>query len=89
MNSDSLYVIPISKKVALPEELNVQLGMSEEERELRKLALQEKNRNRFSRKNINAYVDELLKDKKAILASALPLESKRDLIKIIFYKPLW
>lgn len=84
IDSDSLYVVPISKKVALPEELNVQLGMSEEERELRKLALQEKNRNRFSRKNINAYVDELLKNKRAILASTLPLGSKRDLIKIIF-----
>lgn len=84
IDSDSLYVVPISKKVALPEELNVQLGISEEERELRKLALQEKNRNRFSRKNINSYVDELLKDKKAVLASTLPLENKRDLIKIIF-----
>ena len=84
IDSDSLYVVPISKKVALPEELNVQLGMSEEERELRKIALQEKNRSRFSRKNINIYVDELLKDKKALLASTLQLESKRDLIKIIF-----
>lgn len=84
IDSDSLYVIPISKKVALPEELNAQLGMSEEERELRKLALQEKNRNRFSRKNINSYIDELLKDKKAVLASTLPLENKRDLIRIIF-----
>ncbi len=84
IDSDSLYVVPISKKVALPEELNVQLGMSEEERELRKLALKEKNRNRFSRKNINSYIDELLKDKKAVLASTLPLENKRDLIRIIF-----
>lgn len=84
IDSDSLYVVPISKKVALPEELNVRLGMSEEERELRKLALQEKNRNRFSRKNINSYIGELLKNKKAVLASTLPLENKRDLIRIIF-----
>ncbi|ETT45438.1 hypothetical protein BSK66_10040 [Paenibacillus odorifer] len=84
MDSDSLYVVPISKKTATPEELDDQLGMSEEERKLHKLALQEKNRNRFSRKNINAYVDEQLKDKKSVLASTLPLENKRDLIKIIF-----
>lgn len=84
IDSDSLYVVPISKKVALPEELDVQLGISEEERSLRKLAQQEKNKNRFSRKNINTYVSELLKDKKSILASTLPLEGKRDLIRIIF-----
>lgn len=84
MDSDSLYVVPISKKVALPERINVQLGISEEERKLRKLALKEKNKSRFSRKNINEYIDKMLKDKKAMLASTLPLESKRDLIRIIF-----
>lgn len=84
IDSDSLYVVPISKKMSLPEELSNTLGFSTEERELRKLALQEKNKNRFSRKNINSYVEELLGDRKAILASALPLESKRDLVKIIF-----
>jgi hypothetical protein len=84
IDSDSLYVVPISKKIALPEDLNTQIGMSEEERILRKLALQERNRNRYSRKNINIYVDELLKGRKTILASTLPLQSKRDLIKIIF-----
>lgn len=84
IDSDSLYVIPISKKMSLPQELDTALGISAEERELHKLALQEKNRNRFSRKNINAFVLELLKDKTAVLASTLPLDSKRDLIKIIF-----
>jgi len=84
IDSDSLYVVPISKRIALPQELNNTLGISAEERELHKLALQEKNRNRFSRKNINAYVDGLLIDKKFVLASTLPLDSKRDLIKIIF-----
>ncbi len=84
IDSDSLYVVPISKKMAMPEELNTSIGLSEEERELRKMELKERNRTRFSRKNVNTYVDELLKDKKAILASAIPIESKRDLIKIIF-----
>ena len=84
IDSDSLYVVPISKKIYLPEELNITLGISAEERELRKLALQEKNINRFSRKNINTYVQELLEDKKVILASNIPIENRRDLIKIIF-----
>lgn len=84
IDSDSLYVVPISKKISLPQELSNTLGISQEERELRMLATSEKNKNRFSRKNINAYVEVLLKDKKAILASTLPLENKRDLIKIIF-----
>ncbi len=84
IDSDSLYVIPISKKMNLPQELNTTFGISEEERELRKLALQEKNKNRFSRNNINVYVDDLLKDKKIILASSLPINSRRDLIRIIF-----
>ncbi len=84
IDSDSLYVVPISKKMSLPEVLGDNLGISEEERALRKLTMQEISRNRFSRKNINTYVDELLKDNKAVLASTLPLESKRDLIKVIF-----
>jgi len=84
IDSDSLYVVPISKKMSLPEELSSTLGISEEERQQRKEALQMKNKNRFSRKNINNYMNELLKDKKAILASTLPLENKRDLIRIIF-----
>ncbi|MBZ9689781.1 DUF5716 family protein [Clostridium estertheticum] len=84
IDSDSLYVVPISKKMCLPQELDTTLGISVEERELRKLALQEKNKNRFSRKNINTYVGELLKNKKVILVSTLPLDCKRDLIRIIF-----
>lgn len=84
IDSDSLYVVPISRKMSLPQELGDTLGISAEDRELHKLALQEKNKNRYSRKNINEYVEELLKDEKMLLASSLPLASKRDLIKIIF-----
>jgi hypothetical protein len=84
IDSDSLYVVPITKKMSLPEVLNNDLGISEEERELRKLAMQERSRSRFSRKNINSYVDEILKENKAVLASTLPLETKRDLIRLIF-----
>lgn len=84
LDSESLYVVPISKKMATPDELNLSFGLSDEEVKIRKLALQERNRNRFSRKNINSYVVELLKDNKAVLASNLPLENKRDFIRLIF-----
>ncbi|MDD4493165.1 MAG: DUF5716 family protein [Eubacteriales bacterium] len=84
IDGDSLYVVPISKKMSLPEELYDAFGLSAEERELRKLAMKEKSKNRFSRKNINNFVETLLKDNKVILASTLSLNSKRDLIKIIF-----
>jgi len=84
IDSDSLYVVPISRKISLPQELSTTMGFSIEEREMQKIALQEKNKSRFSRKNINAYVEELLKDKIGVLASSLTLENKRDLIRIIF-----
>ena len=84
MDSNSLYVVPISKKMSVPEELDITLGITEEQREMHRLALQEKSKTRFSRKNINNYVEGLLKENKAILASTLPLTDKRDLIKIIF-----
>lgn len=84
IDSDSLYVVPISKKICLPQELDISLGISAEQRALHRLELQEKSKNRFSRKNINEYVNELLTDKKIRLASTLPLNNKRDLIRIIF-----
>jgi hypothetical protein len=84
IDSDSLYVVPISRKMSMPQEISSTLGISEDERERRKLALHEKNKNRFSRININTYIEELLKDKQAVLASTLPLDTKRDLIRIIF-----
>ena len=84
IDNDSLYTIPISRKMYKPEQFSQGLGISQQEREIRKKALQEKNKNRFSKGNINRYVDEILKDKKTVLASTLPLKNKRDLIRIIF-----
>ena len=58
--------------------------MTDEERELRKLAISEKNKNRFSKKNVEEYVTTLLSDKERISASEIPVETRRDLIRIIF-----
>ena len=84
LDSDSLYVMPISSKMAIPEVFSQTLGLSQEERERRKQTLQEKNRNRFSAKNINIFVKELLQERTSVLASTLPLDTRRDLIRIIF-----
>lgn len=84
LDSDSLYVMPISGKMGMPEVLSQSLGLSPEERERRKQELQEKSRNRFSSKNINVYVKELLKERPSVMASTLPLDTRRDLIRIIF-----
>lgn len=83
IDNDSLDVIRITKKMCLPEKVS-SLGLSAEERESRKLALQEKNRNRFSRININEYTEKLLGENKIMLASSLPLKVKRDLIRVIY-----
>ena len=84
IDGDSLYVVPITKKMSLPQELDSSLGITGEDREFIKTALKEKAKSRFSRKNINAYVENILKDKNIVLASSLPIETKRDLIRIIF-----
>lgn len=84
IDSDSLYVVPITKKMSLPDVINNDIGISGEEREIRRLAMQERSRSRFSRKNINIYISEILKDNKSVLASTLPLKTKRDLIRVIF-----
>lgn len=98
IDSDSLYVVPISKKMSLPQELDLTLGISKQDRELRKALEQERARNRFSRKNINQYVEELFsisakqkgdinldsESKMNILASTIAIGSKRDFIRIIF-----
>ena len=84
IDGSSFYVVPITRKTIMPEELTQVIVLSDEERELKRLALQEKNKNRFSKKNINTYVDSLLQNKSTILGSSLPLQSKRDFIKMIF-----
>lgn len=84
LDSDSFYVMPISRKMELPQVISGSLGLSAEERRQQKLRLQEKNRNRFSRKNINDFVLAKLRNNEGFLASTLPLASKRDLIRLIF-----
>lgn len=84
IDHESLYVIPISRKMATPEVLGERLALTREEREMRKLALQERNRSRFSHRHINRFIEDQTRENRTILASSLPLESRRDLIRLIF-----
>jgi hypothetical protein len=84
VDMESFKTIPVTKKQDVVNDISNESLMSEEERECYKEALKEKNRSRFSRKNINQYVVNLLGDRERMKASALPLESKRDFIRMIY-----
>lgn len=84
LSPESLKTIPVTKVQGVVNELSDGLVMTEEERALYKEALREKNRNRFTRKNINTYVEGLLVEQSRIKASLLPIETKRDLIRLIY-----
>lgn len=84
LSGESLKTIPISKKITEVNELTDGFILTDEERVLRKLAIMEKNKNRFSKKNISAFVDEMLKEKQVVKASEIEVLSRRDMIRIIF-----
>lgn len=84
LSGESLKSVAISQKITDIEDIFEPLDLTDEERELQKIAISEKNRNRFSKKNVEEYVATLLSDKAGISASELPAETKRDIIRIIF-----
>lgn len=84
LSGESLKAIPISKRITEVDELSECFVLSEDERELRRLAIIEKNKNRFSKKNISTYVDEMLKEKQTVMASEIEILSRRDMIRVIF-----
>lgn len=84
ISPESLQSIKVTKKLGRVDELSAENRMSEGERQLYKEALRMKNRNRFSRKNINAYVMTLLKDRSRMPVNGVPVESRRDLLRIIY-----
>lgn len=84
LSPESLKTIPVTKKNGVVDKISSKSQMSEEQRLLYKEALQRKNRSRFSRKNINEYVVQLLGERKKISVEEIPVESRRDLIRIIY-----
>ncbi len=84
LSSESLKAIPVSRKITEVGELTNESIMSDEDRELRRLSISEKNKNRFSRKNISAFVSKTLEGRGSIKASEIEVSSRRDMIRVIF-----
>lgn len=84
LDNESQRAIPVSRKIGTVDELGGDVLLSEEERAIYREAFKEKNRIQFSRKNINSYVENLLEGKERIKASSIPIESRRDMIRIIY-----
>ncbi len=84
LSPESLQTIPVMKKLTVVDELSGVATMTEEERLLYKEALRQKNRARFSRKNINTYVETLLEGREKVSVEELPLQEKKDLIRIVY-----
>ena len=84
ISPESLQTIPVTKKMDTISGFTNQAQMSEADRLLYKEALKRKNRSRFSRKNINEYVVNLLGDRDKMPVTEVPVESARDLIRIIY-----
>ncbi len=84
LSPESMRTIPVTKKDGVVDDITEGIAMTEEERLRHKEALRMKNRTRFSRKNINEYVVSLMKGKEKMSVEEIPVESKRDLIRIIY-----
>ncbi|MFG6338756.1 MAG: hypothetical protein K1W31_10070 [Lachnospiraceae bacterium] len=84
VSPESLQTIPVTKKLGTVSKFSDDAGMREEERQLYKEALRMKNRSRFSRKNINEYVVNLLDGRDELPVTEVPVASRRDLIRIIY-----
>jgi hypothetical protein len=84
IDEKSLYISTEGKKTFKPEKINKSNKLSKEERENKIKYIKEKSKNRLSRKNIDEYVLNILKDKKVTNASMLPIENSKDFVKIIY-----
>lgn len=84
LDNGSLYVTPISRKINKPTPRTERKKLSNEDREKKLEELKEQNRKRFSQKNIESFIMEKLQNEASINASNLPLDTKRDFIRLIF-----
>ena len=84
ISPESIQTIPVTKKMDTISGFSNQVQMSEADRLLYKEALKRKNQSRFSRRNINEYVVNLLGDRDKMPVTEVPVESVRDLIRIIY-----
>ena len=84
ISGESLKPLNISKKIVDVEEIFNTAQLSEEELHKRREELISRSKHRFSRKNINSFVKMLLNERNQINASDIEINSKRDMIRLIF-----
>lgn len=84
ISPESLKTIPVTKSNGVIDNLSEQVMMTTEERQLYKEALRRKNQLRFSRKNINEYVEKLLEEKDRVSVEEIPVSDRHDMIRIIY-----
>ena len=83
-SEESIKSVPLSRKINAEDVIYSPQRMSEEELQAIRLAAYERNKNRFSKRNVLSYVNTLLEHKDVVLASSINIESKRDMIRLIF-----
>lgn len=83
-SQESLQTIPVEKEAGIIDVMDIQEVMSEAQREQYKQRLKIQNKLRFTRKNINDFVMELLKDKEKISVKDIPITCRKDVIRIIY-----
>ena len=84
ISPESLRTVPVSRAPGKVDRISTAEGISREERIVFREALKEKNRKKFSRKKVDAFVSELLGDRKKIGVDEIPVECRRDLIRIVY-----
>lgn len=84
LDGESLRGIPVMRTNKVVDEIKEDTVMSNEERAFYVEALREKNRKQFTRKIIDTFVESVLQGKEQIRASQLPLETDKDLIRLVY-----
>ena len=84
ISNESIKSVPVSRKITAVDEIFNPFELSDEEKKAIRLAAYEKNKNRFSKKNIGEFVDALLREKDSEMASSIEINSRRDMIRLIF-----
>lgn len=81
---ESIRVVPVVRKVTELDDVESRNVISKEERQRRKEEIRQKNKARFSRKNITEYVMNALENKERLHVLDFPHDSKRDIIRLIY-----
>lgn len=84
VDEKSLYTVSEAKPEFKPQGIDMEGSLSSREREEKIREIKERNRLRMSRENIDRFVLELLKGRKAMNASSIPLEDVKDYLRIIY-----